>query len=106
MTTQQSEIDVLKAQVRTLDAALTKQSRTFRRVSYGFVLLIIAGCGVATTSMQSVPDVIQAKRFEVINDQGQVMVGLSQDSDGGLLSLLNKNGEVTFAAPIKEAAGE
>ena len=52
MTTQQSEIDVLKAQVRTLDAALAKQSRTFKRMFYGFGCLVVAGIALAATSMQ------------------------------------------------------
>ena len=49
MNTQQTEIDVLKAQVKTL-----------KRMFYGFGCLLVAGIALAATSMQGGPDVIQA----------------------------------------------
>ena len=41
MNTQQTEIDVLKAQVKTL-----------KRIVYGVVCLLVAGIALAATSMQ------------------------------------------------------
>ena len=76
MNTQQAEIDVLKSQVKTL-----------KRMFYGFGCLVIAGIALAATSMQGVPDVIEAKVFRVVNDEGKVMAGLTSDADGGRLDI-------------------
>ena len=93
MTTQQSEIDVLKAQVKTLDAALAKQSRRTKHMSCGFGCLFVAGIALAATSMQGVPDVIQAKKFEVINDEGKQVVEMIASAEGGFLAISNKDGK-------------
>ena len=50
---------------------LETQVRTLKRIVYGFGCLLVAGVVVSATSVQSVPDVIQAKRFEVVNDEGK-----------------------------------
>ena len=95
MNTQQNEIDVLKAQVKTLDAALSKQSRKTKGMFYGFGCLLFAGITVAATSMQGVPDLIQAKKFEVVNDEGKAVVVLRSDSYGGELRIAEKSGKPT-----------
>ncbi len=90
----QNEITELRTQVRTL-----------KRIVYGFGCLLVAGVIVSATSMQTVPDVIQAKKFEVLSDDGKAVVVLSSHLlDGessrenervyyGSLSALNSNGE-------------
>ena len=45
---------------------LRNQVRTLKRIVYGFGCLLVAGIVVGATSLQTVPDVIQAKKFEVI----------------------------------------
>ena len=54
MTTQQSEIDVLKAQVKTLDAALAKQSRRTKHMSCGFGCLFVAGIALAVCGWMAI----------------------------------------------------
>ena len=72
---------------------LRNQIRTLKRVVYGFGCLLVAGVVVSATSMQTVPDVIQAKKFEVISDDGKAVVVL----DSHILEL---------EVPLKERSEE
>jgi len=76
----QNEITELRTQVRTL-----------KRIVYGFGCLLVAGVVVSATSLQTVPDVIQAKRFDVVNNEGKRVAVLGADKDGGRLSILNND---------------
>jgi hypothetical protein len=82
---------------------LRNQVRTLKRIVYGFGCLLVAGVIVSATSLQTVPDVIQAKKFEVLSDDGKAVVVLSshlldremnaEDSIYyGSVSALNSNG--------------
>ena len=62
----QNEIDDLRNQVRSL-----------KRMLFGMFGLVVVGGLLAATSLQSVPEVIQAKSFEVVNDAGKVFVLIS-----------------------------
>ena len=55
---------------------LETQVRTLKRIIYGFGCLLVAGVVVSATSLQSVPDVIQAKRIEVLGEDGNAVVVL------------------------------
>ena len=76
---------------------LRNQVRTLKRIVYGFGCLLVAGVVVSATSLQTVPDVIQAKRFEVVNDEGKPVVNLYAYDDGGVLSIQNKEGKSVAA---------
>jgi hypothetical protein len=82
---------------------LENQVRTLKRIVYGFGCLLVAGIVVGATSLQTVPDVIKAKKFEVLSDDGKAVVVLSshlldremnaEDSIYyGSVSALNSNG--------------
>ena len=111
MNTQQAEIDVLKTQVKTL-----------KRIVYGVVCLLVAGIALnACSESKSIPDLIQAKMFQVVNDEGKIGVltamgpdggvlvildedgkgvaGLSSESDGGFLQINDNDGKVVFEKP-------
>ena len=70
---------------------LRNQVRTLKRIVYGFGCLLVAGVIVSATSVQTVPDVIQAKKFEVVNDEGKTVVELATTKDGGVLSIRNND---------------
>ena len=55
---------------------LRNQVRTLKRIVYGFGCLLVVGVVVGATSLQTVPDVIQAKRFEVLGEDGNAVVVL------------------------------
>jgi hypothetical protein len=53
---------------------LETQVRTLKRIVCGVGCLLVAGIVVGATSLQSVPDVIQAKKFEVVAGTDNVPV--------------------------------
>ena len=79
----QNEINELRNQIRTL-----------KRVLYTLCGAGVLGGLLAATNPNSVPDVIQAKKFEVVNDEGKVVASLFADADGGRLSVLNKDQKI------------
>jgi hypothetical protein len=98
---------------------LRNQIRTLKRVVYGFGCLLVAGVVVSATSMQTVPDVIQAKKFEVISDDGKAVVvldshilelevPLKEELHYGSITSLNSNGKtlVTLGASPCEGYGQ
>jgi hypothetical protein len=98
---------------------LRNQIRTLKRVVYGFGCLLVAGVVVSATSMQTVPDVIQAKKFEVISDDGKAVVVLDshkidlgvlmkEEMHYGSITSLNSNGNtlVTLGASPCEGYGQ
>lgn len=68
-------------------SVLENQVQTLKRIVYGFASLLVATIVIGATSMQSVPDVIKAKKFEVVNDDGKPAVVLDslneQYNNGG-----------------------
>ena len=76
---------------------LETQVRTLKRIVYGFGCLLVAGIVVGATSLQSVPDVLDAKMFRVVNDEGKVIVELSNliggGVDNGMLVTRNSEGQ-------------
>ncbi|MFT4592782.1 MAG: hypothetical protein ACI9JK_000481 [Phycisphaerales bacterium] len=84
---------------------LENQVRTLKRIVYGFGCLLVAGIVVGATSLQTVPDVIQAKKFEVVNDEGKVVASFYANMGGGMLSVSNKDGEVVVGLGSDEVNG-
>ena len=84
---------------------LENQVRTLKRIVYGFGCLLVAGVIVSATSLQTVPDVIQAKKFEVVNDEGKVVASFYPSMGGGMLSFSNKDGEVVAGLGSDEVNG-
>ena len=73
---------------------LRNQVRALKRILNGFGCLLVAGIVVGATSLQTVPEVIQAKKFQVVNDDGKVVASFYANMGGGMLSFSNKDGEV------------
>jgi UDP-N-acetylglucosamine enolpyruvyl transferase len=70
------------------------KSGPLNECSFGVLCLIVSGGLLASTSLQSVPDVIRAKKFEVVNDEGQTLVLLSQNKAGGSLEIKNAKNKI------------
>ncbi len=64
--------------------SLETQVRTLKRMLFGVFGLLLVGGLLAATSMQSVPDVVRAKKFEVMNAEGKVGGEMSTDPEGVL----------------------
>ena len=63
--------------------SLETQVRTLKRMLFGVFGLVVVGGLLAATTLQSVPDVIQAKKFEVVNNAGVGVAEMSVNADGG-----------------------
>lgn len=79
----------------TVEARLSRletQNRRQRGAIVGLVGVVVAAVAVGWSASQAVPDVIQAEKFEVVNDEGDGVVLMSWDKDGGLIEVLNPEG--------------
>jgi len=72
---------------------LETQVRTLKRIVYGFGCLLVAGLVVGAIHPQPVPDLIQAKKFEVVNSKGERCVELTSQFDGGAMNIYDHNGD-------------
>ena len=84
---------------------LRNQVRTLKRMLFGVFGLVVVGGLLAATTLQSVPDVIRAKQFQVVNDEGTVIVEIGATADGGQLRVRNKDGK-QVAAIFADANGD
>jgi hypothetical protein len=83
-----------------LVAALQAQNRYLRRISACSVIVasLLVALSITGWSREQVPDVIQAKRFEVVNSFGKACAVLGQGEGVGSLSLRDYNGVRRFEA--------
>jgi hypothetical protein len=77
--------------------SLERQVRKLRRYQgLQGILFVVIGCVVGyfvATNLQSVPDVMQAKKFEVVNDAGKKVAELTSTAGGsGALSIGDNDG--------------
>ena len=76
--------------------SLETQVRTLKRVVYTMCGLFLAAGLLAATNMQSAPDVIRAKKFEVVTDAGKAVVSLQsilhEEVHYGTVTTLNSKG--------------
>ena len=79
----------------TIEIRLQKLETTNRRYRNTIFLLLasFATIFMAFKSPRTIPDVIQAKKFEVVDAYGNVLVNLTQDDGKGLIKTYNKDGK-------------
>jgi hypothetical protein len=85
--------------------SLETQVRTLKRMLFGVFGLVVVGGLLAATSLQSVPDFIQAKRFEVVNGEGKIQAMLYANPDGGALGVFNKVGKASALVSAEAFGG-
>ena len=78
--------------------SLENQVRRQRRWNIALGAVVVVGGLMAATGVRSVPDVIQAKKFEVVNDEGVAVVTLasSPKSGDGIIFNHDERGFPTF----------
>ncbi len=70
--------------------SLETQVRTLKRMLFGVFGFVVVGGLLAATSLQSVPDVIKARSFQVVDDEGNPKVKLAfNNSNNGFVSVYN-----------------
>ena len=77
-------------------ASLENQVRRQRRWNIALGAAVMAGGLMAATSVRTVPDVIQAKKFEVVNDEGTAVVTLRSSKGSGVIMNHDHMGRRTF----------
>ncbi|MCP4833438.1 MAG: hypothetical protein GY895_01620, partial [Phycisphaera sp.] len=86
-------MSTLEQDVRTLQSQVRRQRRW--NITLGAV--VVVGGLMAATGVRSVPDVIQAKRFEMVNDEGKVLVMMNsvfyQGQHYGFVTTLDGEGQ-------------
>ena len=86
--------------------SLETQVRTLKRMLFGVFGLVVVGGLLAATSMQSVPDVIRAKMFQVVNGEGKTQAMLFAGPDGGGLTINTKDGKSVAAIATNADGGQ
>jgi hypothetical protein len=77
----------------TTEQRVERLERTNRRYRWGIVIVIFAAMIVgAAGAGDDVPDVIRARKFEVVNEEGTTLVALSGDEDGGTVTTSSAKG--------------
>jgi hypothetical protein len=82
-------MSTLEQEVRTLQ----KQVRRQRRWNIALGAVVVVGGLLAAKGIQEVPEVIRAKKFEVVNGDGRVVAEFKKFLGGGALFLNNKSGK-------------
>ena len=92
----EERIAVLELQYRNMKRIVLGVSWVIS-LNFAICSLIIVGYFVSTTNA---PDVIQAKKFEVVNDEGESVAVMTALPDGsGRVTTLNSKGESTSSLP-------
>ena len=62
--------------------SLESQVRTMKRMIFGVLVVGVAGGLLAATSLQSVPDVTRAKKFVVVDGEGEQLLSSLRANSG------------------------
>jgi hypothetical protein len=79
----------------TLEKRLEKLEKKLRIYQFAFMAIILAGGFLVITAFNKkvpVPDLIQAKEFQVVDDQGKTFISLKKDYDAGSIKVYNTEG--------------
>src|SRR5437879_857642 len=74
-------------------SALEKSLRAYRIFFGSAVVLLIAAVLMSSGKKPAVPDRLQAKAFEVVDDYGNVIVELNKDKGNGSVSTYSSSGK-------------
>ena len=87
-------------------AKLKKQNRLYRHL---FIFAALVGVAlVAWGHAQPIPDLIQARQFQMVNEEGDAVVAISSTPDGsGRLDVISKAGEpiITLTKNLNSGGG-
>lgn len=92
-------MSALEARISRLEVQL----RFHRRLTMLLAICVIVLLGLGAT--QGVPEVIRAKRFELVDDAGMPLVAMRPTSMGGAIGVFNKKGQVAGVLTADETGG-
>ena len=74
--------------------SLEQQIRTLKRMLFGVFGLFVVGGLLAATNLQKMPDVIQARSFEAVDDKGHAYAVITNDASGPWIGILHEAGGI------------
>src|SRR5919198_4886417 len=92
-----------------MSARLTMLERRVRRYQYltlALGLVLVIGISLGAVTMPSVADVLQARRVEVVDEAGRVVVAAYATTVGGRLEVVSNTGRQVFSAGSVQGAKE
>ena len=102
-------INTLEQRIGILEKQLADQKRLARIGRAFMAVLVLSSLGFFTIAANSeflAPDLIKAKRFEVISDDGRLVLALSAGKNGGQLDLWGATGKNVLRAWSNESGGD
>jgi len=93
----------------TMHARLTILERRvccYQRLTLALGLVLVIGISLGAVTLPSVADVLQARRFEVVDEAGKVAVAAYATAVGGRLEVVSNTGRQVFSAGSVQGAKE
>ena len=87
-------------------AVLQRRVRWYQRLTLALGLVLVIGVSLAARTVPSVADVLQVRRFEVVDEAGKVGVTAYATAVGGRLEVLNNTGRQVFSAGTVQGGKE
>lgn len=78
----------------------------YQRLILALGLVLVIGISLGAVTMPSVADVLQARRFEVVDEAGKVVVAAYATAVGGRLEVVSNIGRQVFSAGSVQGAKE
>ncbi len=97
----ENRLDVLEQEAKRF----RRTAARYRLVSF-LLLSVMVGAFCLAAAGPMVSDVIQAHRFEVVDDAGKLVFAASADERGGKLDVWNAEGANVFRASANDAGGD
>jgi hypothetical protein len=92
--------------IRARLTILERQMRCYQRLVLILGLVLVSGISLGAVSMPSVTDVLQARRFEVVDEAGKVVVAAYATAAGGRLEVMSNIGRQVFSAGSVQGTNE
>ena len=92
----------------TIEERIERVEKQNRRLKGAMTALCVVAVGAIVAGQatpEGVPDVIRAKRFEVVNEQGRAGVVLANSEHGGRVEVQNHCGKTVSTMSATEAGG-
>src|SRR5215510_2731432 len=88
---------------------LERRVRCYQRLTLALGLVLVIGISLGAVTLPSVADVLQARRFEVVDEAGRVVVAAYATTVGGRLEVVSNIGRQVFSTGsvqgVKEPVG-
>jgi hypothetical protein len=99
---QEANSAIMNARLTTLE----RRVRCSQRLTLALGLVLVIGISLGAVPMPSVADVLQARRVEVVDEAGRVVVAAYATAVGGRLEVVSNTGRHVFAAGSVQGAPE